>query len=95
MRGTPCNAILYDNQTRSMLQTDQQFPMVSSENETLLVNADGPVDVYYAPKAPAGKEYNWVQTIPGKGWNTLLLLYGSLEPWFEKTWRPGETELVK
>jgi hypothetical protein len=33
---------------------------------------------------------NWVQTIPNKGWNTILRLYGPLEPWFDKTWRPGE-----
>jgi hypothetical protein len=41
--------------------------------------------VYFGPKAPAGKENNWIQTIPGKGWNTLLRLYGPLEPWFNKT----------
>ena len=83
---------LYDNQTRSMLQTDQQFPAVGSLTKGLLVNADGSVDVYFGPKAPAGKENNWVQTAPGKGWNTLLRLYGPLEPWFNKTWRPGEIE---
>jgi len=83
---------LYDNQTRSMLQTDQQFPAVGSLTKGLLVNTDGSVDVYFGPKAPAGKKNNWVQTIPGKGWNTLLRLYGPLEPWFNKTWRPGEIE---
>jgi hypothetical protein len=83
---------VYDNQTRSMLQTDQQFPAVGSLTKGLLVNADGSVDVYFAPKAPMGKEANWVQTVPGKGWNTLLRLYGPLEPWFNKTWRPGEIE---
>jgi hypothetical protein len=55
---------------------------------------DKSVDVYFGPKAPTGKENNWVQTIPGKGWNVLLRLYGPLEPWFDKTWRPGEFELV-
>jgi hypothetical protein len=40
----------------------------------LLVNPDGSVDVYFGPKPPTGKEANWVQTIPGKGWNTLLRL---------------------
>lgn len=89
------SVILYDNQTRSMIQTDQQFPMVSSQNKGLNVNADGSVDVYFGPEAPSGKESNWVQTIPGKGWNTLLRLYGPLEPWFDKTWQPGEIELVK
>jgi hypothetical protein len=83
---------LYDNQTRSMLQTDQQFPAVGSLTKGLLVNADGSVDVYFGPKAPAGKESNWVQTVPGKGWNTLLRLYSPLEPWFNKAWRPGEIE---
>ncbi|MGT2501266.1 DUF1214 domain-containing protein [Bradyrhizobium guangxiense] len=87
------SVILYDNQTRSMLQTDQKFPMVSSQDKAILTNADGSVDVYFGPKAPAGKEHNWVQTVPGKGWNTLLRLYGPLEPWFDKTWRPGEIEL--
>jgi hypothetical protein len=45
--------IVYDNQTRSMLQTDQQFPSVSSQAKGLLVNADGSVDAYFGPKAPA------------------------------------------
>jgi hypothetical protein len=85
---------VYDNQTRSMLQTDQQFPAVGSLTKGLLVNADGSVDVYFGPKAPVGKENNWVQTIPGKGWSTLLRLYGPLEPWFNKTWRPGEIEPI-
>jgi hypothetical protein len=84
--------ILYDNQTRSMLQTDQQFPSVSSQTKGLRVNADGSVDIYFGPQPPPGKEQNWIQTVPGKGWNTLLRLYGPLEPWFNKTWRPGEIE---
>ncbi len=89
------SVILYSDQTRSMIQTDQRFPSVSSQTKGLLVNTDGSVDVYFGPKAPAGKEKNWVQTIPGKGWNTILRLYSPLEPWFDKTWRPGEIEPVK
>jgi len=89
------SVILYDNQTRSMLQTDQQWPAVSSQTKGLQVNPDSSVDIYFGPKAPKGKENNWVQTVPGKGWNTLLRLYGPLQPWFDKTWRPGEIELVK
>jgi len=45
-----------------------------------------------APR-PARMERNWVQTIPGKGWFMILRLYGPLEPWFNKAWRPGEIEL--
>ena len=87
------SVIVYDTQTRSMLQTDQRFPSVSSQNRGLKVNGDGSVDVYFGPKAPAGMENNWVQTIPGKGWFMILRLYGPLEPWFNKTWRPGEIAL--
>jgi hypothetical protein len=88
------SVIVYDNQTRSMVQTDQNAPSVSSQDKDLQVNADGSVDVYFRPEAPDGKESNWVQTIPGKGWFMILRLYGPLEPWFDKTWRPGEIELV-
>jgi len=48
-----------------MIQTDQLYPMVSSQNRELLINPDGSVDVYFGPKAPKGKENNWGQTIPG------------------------------
>jgi hypothetical protein len=88
------SVIVYDNQTRSMLQTDQQFPSVSSQKKGIKINSDGSVDVYFGPKAPAGYESNWIQTIPGKGWFMILRLYGPLEPWFDKKWRPGEIELV-
>ncbi|MEE4178244.1 MAG: DUF1254 domain-containing protein [Bacteroides sp.] len=88
------SVILYDYQTRSMLQTDQQFPMVSSQNKELLLNPDASIDVYFGPEAPEGKENNWIQTIPGKGWFALLRLYGPNEPWFDKTWLPGEIELI-
>lgn len=85
---------VYDNQTRSMLQTDQQFPSISSEQSGIVANADSSVDVYFGPEAPAGKASNWVQTWPGKGWNTILRLYGPLEPWYDKSWRPGEFEVM-
>ena len=87
--------MVYDNQTRSELQTDQQYPSLGSQKKDLVINPDKSVDVYFGPTAPAGHEANWVQTIPGKGWNPMLRLYGPLEPWFDKTWRPGEIELVK
>jgi hypothetical protein len=86
--------LVYDPQTRSMLQTDQRFPSLSSQKADLIVNPDGSVDVHFGPEPPAGKEANWVQTIPGKGWYLGLRLYGPLEPWFDKTWRPGEIERV-
>jgi hypothetical protein len=87
--------VVYDNQTRSMLQTDQQFPSIGSDKRDIVVNADSSVDIWFGPTPPKGHEANWIQTVPGKGWNVLLRLYGPLESWFDKTWKPGEIELVR
>ena len=86
--------VVYDNQTRSMLQTDERFPSIGSQKEGIVVNPDTSVDVWFGPAAPKGHEANWVQTVPGKGWNVLLRLYGPEQSWFDKTWKPGEFELV-
>ena len=86
--------VLYDNQTRSMLQTDARFPSLGSQAKGLVANADTSVDVWFGPVAPAGHESNWIQTVPGKGWSAILRLYGPLQPWFDKSWKPGEFERV-
>jgi hypothetical protein len=78
-----------------MLQTDQQFPGIDSKKKGLQKNGDGSVTVYFGPKAPEGKESNWVQTLPGKSFNVMYRMYGPLEPWFDKTWKLGDFELVK
>jgi len=88
------SVVVYDPQTRSELQTSQNFPSRNNKRDKLLENKDGSVDLYFGPKAPKGKESNWLETVPGKGWFVLLRLYGPLEPWFDKTWRPGEFELM-
>jgi hypothetical protein len=87
--------IVYDPQTRSLLQTDQRFPSAGNQREGIIINPDTSVDLYFGPEPPPGHEANWIQTIPGKGWWVILRLYGPLEPWFDKTWKPGEIELVK
>jgi len=87
--------VAYDPQTRSELQTSQPFPSKQSQRDKMIVNKDGSIDIYFGPKAPAGKEANWIQTVPGKGWFSVLRLYSPTEAWFDKTWRPGEIELVK
>lgn len=89
------SVVVYDPQTRSELQTSQRFPSKNNKKGGLIENTDGSVDLYFGPKAPKGKEANWIETIPGKGWFVLLRLYGPLEPWFDQTWRPGDFELLK
>jgi hypothetical protein len=47
----------------------QPFPSYNSEKHKgkVAVNDDGSVDLYMGPKAPPGKEPNWLQTVPNKG----------------------------
>ena len=87
---------LYDTQTRSMLGPPQRYPRAGSQgypSPAAEAGADGSTTVYFAPEQPVGVgRGNWIQTLPGKGWFVILRLYGPLEPFFDKSWRPGEIE---
>ena len=87
--------MVYDNHTRSILETDQRTGGVDSKLAGMKKAKDGSVTIYFGPKPPAGQEHNWVQTMPGKGFNVLLRLYGPEQAWFDKTWKPTDFELVK
>ena len=86
---------VYDNQTRSLLATDQKLAGLGSDVPGVKMNPDGGATIWFGPKPPKGYESNWVQTMPGKGFNVLLRLYGPLEPWFDKSWKPGDFEPQK
>jgi hypothetical protein len=89
---------VYDNETRSMLQTPQRFPRAGSQSyptPAATANADGSTTITFGPArsgdTPAG---NWIQTAEGKGWFVLLRLYSPLQSFFDKSWRPSEIEAV-
>jgi hypothetical protein len=90
---------LYDDMTRSMLDTPQRYPRAGSQSfpsPAAEADADGTTTVYFGPTQPANvKRGNWIQTMPGKGFFPMLRLYSPLEPFFAKTWRPSEVEAVK
>jgi len=90
---------LYDNQTRSMLQTPQVYPRAGSQSypsPAAEASADGSTTIYFGPTQPKGvKRGNWIQTMPDKGWFTILRLYSPLPSFFDKSWRPSEIEPVK
>lgn len=99
-KGIPAKAFwsltLYDNQTRSMLQTPQKYPRAGSQSyPTPAAEAaeDGSTTVWFGPEEPDGvPRGNWIQTDPQKGWFTILRLYSPLPAFFDKSWRPGEIE---
>lgn len=86
---------VYDGQTRSFLETDQKLAGLDSLDPKVKPNHDGSYTLWFGPEAPEGHEGNWVQTIPGKSYFVFMRLYGPLQPWFDKTWKPGDFELVK
>uniref|UniRef100_UPI003F6CA0C8 DUF1254 domain-containing protein n=1 Tax=Pseudomaricurvus sp. TaxID=2004510 RepID=UPI003F6CA0C8 len=83
----------YDAVTAAGLDNGQPFPSINSKDD-IQKNSDGSVTLYFGPKAPKGKESNWVATVPEKGWFSILRLYGPEQPFFDKSWIPGDFELV-
>ena len=90
---------LYDNQTRSMLQTPQKYPRAGSQSypsPAAEAAEDGSTTVWFAPEQPEGvARGNWIQTDPQKGWFTLLRLYSPLPSFFDKSWRPSEIAIAE
>jgi len=74
----------------------KQTPVVGLDlRMDLIKNKDGFVDLYFGPEPPKGKEKSWVKTVPGKGWFSLLRLYGPEQAFFDRTWKPGDFERIK
>ncbi|MDD9302681.1 MAG: DUF1254 domain-containing protein [Desulfobacter sp.] len=85
---------VYDNHSRSLVQNDQDHATIGTVHGAE-PNADGSFDTYYGPQCPESvPEANWIQTKPGVGFFVYLRLYGPLETYFDKTWRPGDPKLV-
>lgn len=83
---------VYDNMTRSMIDTDTQKPSLSSKNSDIVKNSDGSINIYFGPTAPKGKEANWIKTIPNKGWFTYFRWYSPTEAFFDQTWKLKDIE---
>jgi hypothetical protein len=86
---------VYDVGTRSEVVTEQNKAAIGSINDKPQANPDGSYDIYFGPKAPQGKEHQWIQTIPGKGWFTYFRIYGPEAPVFDGTWRLNNIVEVK
>jgi hypothetical protein len=85
---------LYDAENSSGLANGQPFPSLGLRDKPAQ-NADRSTDLYFGPKAPAGTAGNWLATVPGKGYFAILRLYGPTEAAINKSWKPGDIELVK
>jgi hypothetical protein len=85
---------LYEAENASGLASGQPFPSLGSRDKPVQ-NADGSTDIYLGPKAPEGKEGNWLATPNGRGYFAILRLYSPTEPAINKKWKPGDIERMK
>ena len=84
---------LYEAENGSGLANGQPFPSLGSR-DTPAQNVDGSTDLELGPTPPAGKERNWLATVPGKGYFAILRLYGPTAEAIDKRWKPGDIEKV-
>ena len=87
------SATVYDRATHALIR-DQKTVSRSSQSSGLQRNADGSVDVYFGPKAPVGKESNWVPTSPSGKFEVLFRFYGPEKPLFDKAWKLPDIEQI-
>jgi hypothetical protein len=87
---------VYDADTRSQIQTDQDKAALRSLIEDFTPNSDGSVDVFFGPQPPpAAKQAQWIKTNPGRGWFSYFRIYGPAQATFDGSWKPGDFEIVR
>jgi hypothetical protein len=83
---------LYEAENASGLATEaRRFPSLGSRDNPVQ-NGDGTTDLYIGPEAPEGQEANWLPTAPGRGFFSILRLYGPGEAAIDYSWKPGDFE---
>jgi hypothetical protein len=87
------SATVYDRATHGLIR-NQSRPSRSSQSVGLQKNADGSVDLFFGPKAPSGKETNWVPTSAGGQFEVLFRLYGPDKSFFDKKWVLPDIEKI-
>jgi hypothetical protein len=87
------SATVYDSATHALIR-ETRWSSRGSNTPGLQQNADGSVDLYFGPSAPAGKTSNWVPTDATGQFEVLFRLYGPEQPFFEKTWVLPDIERV-
>lgn len=85
---------VYDVGARCLIDNPSQQADRSSRMD-LKVNDDGSTDLYVGPKAPAGKEGNWVETVPERGWFSYFRLYGPKQEHFDGSWVLPDFEIAE
>jgi hypothetical protein len=81
----------YDRDTHALIKNVDRASRASN-NAEVKKNADGSVDLYLGPKAPAGQETDWIPTDPARQFELMFRLYGPKKELFEKAWALPDVE---
>jgi len=87
------SATVYDRASHGLIR-DMPRSGRGSQSQGLQKNTDGSVDIYFGPKAPPGKESNWVPTNPSGQFEVLFRFYGPDQPLFDKMWKLPDIEQI-
>lgn len=85
---------VYDAETRSQIVNDQGRAALRSLFELTDPVADRNVELFFGPKAPAGREGQWIKTSPRRGWFAYFRIYGPELAAFDGSWKPGDFEEI-
>jgi len=85
------SATVYDRETHALVK-NMNRASIASISSGVQKNSDSSVDIFFGPKAPAGKEANWVPTDPNRKFELLFRLYGPKSEFFEKKWSLPDVE---
>ncbi len=87
------SATVYDRETHAFVR-GQPYASRSSQNPVLRKAADGSVDVFVGPPAPAGQDSNGVPTDPKGDFEVLFRIYGPEPAFFQKAWTLPDIERI-
>ncbi|MEW6996290.1 DUF1214 domain-containing protein [Colwelliaceae bacterium BS250] len=79
------SAIVYSMETKNFVKNVDRVGLSSRNADEMIENSDGSFDLYFGPKAPKGKEANWVPT-GGEDYFLLFRLYRPTSKTFFKNW---------
>ena len=84
----------YDLESASYIRNMEKSSIDNTQKQ-LQWNDDGSVDIYFGPKAPKGKESNWLPTDPKRRFFLLARFYGPEPALFDGSFELNDIELVK
>lgn len=77
---------VYETDNLGLINTDQHRADIGFAHETTQVNDDGSTYIFVGPEPPKGWEFNWIKSVPGRGWFPYLHLYFPTEEFLEQSW---------